>query len=765
MVSHDTRLTATWSRSLDTPLHEISPSSGSAGNERDVRDYLAPVVRHKWLILTIVVVATSAAAIYALRLPPIYESTAVLQLDSKESLYMEDSRGRVIRTYSDNYDYQNTQVRLLSNPHLMRQVVLKLDLEHKPGFLSDHQESNFFSSIRRMFSRPAAPAIPVPDAIAETDVNELSQARIRQLEPYVATIAAGLKVQLVDSTSLVNVTMTHRDPQLAMEVVDTLTKVFVSHSSEYENRGTQEAAETLSHQIAELQTRIKEAEDARLNYLKSHDLPLAKGDGRNLTADRLGKLSSQLLDAENDRKQIEAAYESAKGTTELSALPSVQSSDEIKELRRTINQLQQKRTSLLQIYTADWPEVKKIESEIRQVQDLIAKSSSEAVGALKAKLDAAVGREAKLREAYYTERASANDQTQDEIALSSLNQQIDINRQVYNMLFQRQTEMQVNAQDKSIRLGIVTPAVVPSVPVGPQRASKIITAFLFSLMFGIGLAFVVHQFDNTLKSADDVAAHLSLPTLALIPTSEANGNGSFRSKVLRRVRTHGTRVTPLALSADLRSPTAEAYRHLLASLLFTPGRSTRTILVTSGSSLEGKTTVATNAAITLAQSGAKVLLIDCDLRRPRVHRYLGLENATGLTNMLSGGQDLDSLILSHELYPNLRIITAGPTPANPANFLGSAEMRDLVKLVGERFEHVVIDSPPASSFADASLVATLVDGVVIVAHSNRSSRGVVRRVIQRLEAVGANVYGVVLNHVDLRTDEYYSGYYNNYDGD
>lgn len=767
MVLPDTRLLPKSSEDLDTSLQEIGASNGYAQKERDVRDYLSGLLKYKWLVLTTVLVVTSATAIYALKLPPIYESTAVMQLDAKESVFMEDSHGRVLRSYANNYDYQNTQIRLLSNPHLMRQVVLSLDLEHRAGFLRDPGESNIFTSIRRMFSPKSVPQPnkPATETVAETNVNELSQTRIRQLEPYVAAIGAGLKIQPIEGTSLVNITMTHGDPQIAMEIVDALTKTFVANSTAYENRGSQEASETLSRQIAELQTKIKDAEEARLNYLKSHDLPLEKGDGRNLTADRLGKLSSQLLDAENERKQIEAAYEASRKVADISAVPSVKDNEEIKDLRRAINQLQQKRSSLLQTYTAEWPEVKRVESEIRQLQELIAKTSNETVNSLKSQLDAAAGREAKLREAYYKERAVANDQSQDAIALASLNQQIDINRQVYNMLFQRQTETQMNSLDKSIRLGIVTPPVVPTAPVGPERVSKIIVAFLVSLMCGIGLAFVVNQFDNRLKSAEDVATHVSLPTLALIPAGEINADGWLKGKVLRRGRTNGNEMARFTLKADLRSPTAEAYRHLLASLRFTPGRSIRTILVTSGVPLEGKTTVATNTAITFSQSGAKVLLIDCDLRRPRVHRHFGLENREGLTNYLSGSQDIDSVILTHELYPNLKIITAGPMPANPADFLGSTEMRVLLKVVGERFDNVVIDSPPASSFADASIIGSLVDGVVIVAHSNRSSRGVVRKVNQRLQAVGANVCGVVLNHADPGFDDYFAEYYQTYDED
>ena len=771
MLAPDTRLAPAPSRSVDTPLQELVASSGYSRyqrDERDVREYFSPLFRHKWLILTVVLVATAAAAVYAFSLPPIYESSAVLQMDPKEFAYMEDNRGMVLRSYND-YDDQNTQIHLLSNPHLLRQVVLQLDLEHRPGFLNSRNDTSVLRSIKRVFSRKraAAPTTDVaPTRSGETNVNDLSQERIRELEPYVGAIASALKVQPVERTNLVTVSIADADPQVAMQIVDTLTKTFVSNTTSYQNRGSQQAAETLSRQISEIQVNIKEAEDARLNYLKSHNLPLEKGDGRNLTADRLAKLSSQLLDAENDRKQIEANYEAAKQAKDPSVVPSARSSEEIQDLRKSIHQLEQKRTSLLQTYTPEWPEVKKVESEIRELQSAIGRTSTDAVATMKSQLDAAVKRETKLRDAYYKERGAANVQTQDEVALSNLNQQIEINRQVYNTLYQRLTEMQVNSLDKSVRVGIVTPAVVPAAPVGPARGSKVIIIFIISLMGGIGLAFLIDQFDNTLKSAEDVATHVALPTLALIPAGAVNGNGGFKGKLFRRIHADENHTPSLALSTDVRSPTAEAYRHLLASLLFTsPGRSPRTILVTSGSPLEGKTTISVNTALTFAQTGAKVLLIDCDLRRPRVHRHLGLENDAGLTTYLSGREEIDSLIQTHEPYPNLKVITAGPMPTNPADFLTSTEMRILLKVVGDRFDHVVIDSPPAISFADASIVATLVDGVVIVAHGDRTSRRLVRRVKQRLEAVGANVYGVVLNQVNPRSHDYLYEYYNGYEDD
>src|SRR5262249_1227378 len=205
---------------------------------------------------------------------------------------------------------------------------------------------------------------------------------------------------------------------------------------------------------------------------------------------------------------------------------------------------------------------------------------------------------------------------------------------------------------------------------------------------------------------------------------------------------------------------AEAYRHLRSSLRFATGESPRTILVTSGSPFEGKTTTALNLAVTFAQGGEKVLLIDCDLRRPRLHTHFNLSNADGLTNFLSGEKDFDQLIEAQATIPNLNVIPAGPTPANPADCLGSTRMRVMLGLLAKLFDHVIIDSPPASSLADASVVSTVVDGVVLVVHSERSSRHVVRRVKERLETMGASVCGVVLNYADLATDDYYSGYYN-----
>jgi capsular exopolysaccharide synthesis family protein len=226
----------------------------------------------------------------------------------------------------------------------------------------------------------------------------------------------------------------------------------------------------------------------------------------------------------------------------------------------------------------------------------------------------------------------------------------------------------------------------------------------------------------------------------------------------------GGETTALALIDDVRSPVAEAYRHLRTSLLLSSaGQPPRTILVTSSQPSEGKTTTAVNTAVMLAQTGADVLIVDCDLRRPRIHAHFGVANVRGVTNYLSGDSNLESVMQPYDKLPNLKLMTSGPVPPNPAELLGSDEMRKLVTALSERFTHVVIDSPPAISFTDAAILSTLVDGVMLVVHGGKSSRAVVRRAKQQLLDVGAHIFGIVLNNVKLESHEYYyGGYYSDY---
>ena len=441
----------------------------------------------------------------------------------------------------------------------------------------------------------------------------------------------------------------------------------------------------------------------------------------------------------------------------------MQDNARVLRLREKVEALKQKRAELTVTYTEEWPEVKKIDEQIKPLEEALSKAPKEIVSAMRSKYVAAQASENSLRQSYNQQMAVTSTQGQAAIQISAIRQELETNKQILNTLLQRQRELQITSNDKVNPVRVADYGRVPRAPVGPPRLRNVAIAFLLSLFAGIGLAFLLDFLDDTLKSVDDVDRYIHLPALALIPASRD------RQRLKGRAPNEaGGESNALALIDDARSPVAEAYRHLRTSLLLSSaGQPPKSILVTSSQPSEGKTTTAVNTAVMLAQTGAEVLIVDCDLRRPRLHAHFNAANAKGVTNLLSGDSDLVAVWQPSDRIPHLTLLTSGPVPPNPAELLGSDEMRKLIARLSQRFAHVIIDSPPAISFTDASILSTLVDGVMLVVHGGRSSRTIVRRARQQLVDVGANIFGIVLNNVKLEgTNNYYYGsYYTDYYSD
>lgn len=774
-MSQDNRLlpVSALDRSLDRPLSDLTQSKpyGVSGTEATtLRDYLFVIAKRKWLILSLVLVITSLVTIQSFRSPSIYEGETTIRIEEKP-LSVLQTKEIVINAQSDP-NFWGTQLKLLENPALARQVVLTLDLQHNPAFFGGQTQGGFFNSLRRVFSKQkAAPRLPATSpgltVVGENEVvgGALTPEQLAELEPYEDAITAGEVVEPVPGTNLVKIKFIHSDPELAQKIANTLAEVFVNNNLQRATEGSTKAEDTLAKEIANLQTKIKHDQEAQFNYAKNHNLPLTTDPSGNLEAARLATLSQQLLQAENERKNLQAQYEAAKREVDPFSIPDVNASARVEKLRDRISGLKEKRDALLMVYTPEWPEVKKIDAQLKGLEAELNKAPSEIVTSIQRRYEAAASRENLLRRSYEQQKGTTTQQTRDQIDLIAISQELETNKQYLNTLLQRQRELQVTNGDRPNEVTIATYSRLPRSPIGPPRFRNILLAFLLSLGAGIGLAFLLDFLDDTLKSVEDVDRYIHLPALALIPSNRDRG----RLIGVGSASPPGSPsdATALTMVTDARSPIAESYRHLRTSLLLSSaGQPPKTILVTSSQPSEGKTTTAINTAFMLAQTGADVAIIDCDLRRPRLHAHLAAPNARGVTNWLSGETDLDNLIQTYAPQANLKFLTSGPVPPNPAELLGSDEMRKLLGLLSERFAHVVIDSPPAISFTDASILSTMVDGVVLVVQGGRSSRAVVRRAKQQLLDVGAHFFGVVLNNVKLETqDYYYSGYYSDYYND
>jgi len=756
-------------RSIDRPLADFVSNKpyGVSGTEpTTLRDYLFVVLKRKWLILSLVLVITSLVTIQSFRAPSIYQGETTIRIEQRPMSVLQTKE--ITITGQNDPNFWGTQLKLLENPALARQVVLTLDLQHNPSFFGGQTQGGVFSSLRRIFSKPKntnqSPAAPAGlTVVGESEVtgDSLTPEQLAELEPYEDAIVGGESVEAVTGTNLVKIIFVHSDPELAQKVANTLAEVFINNNLQRATAGSSKAEDILAKEIATLQTKIKQEQEEQFNYAKNHNLPLTTDTSGNLEASRLATLSGQLLQAENDRKLVQAQLEAARREPDPFSIPDVNASGRVEKLRDRISALKEKRDALLIVYTPEWPEVKKIDAQLKGLEAELAQAPPEIVTSIQRRYEAAVARENLLRRSYEQQKGTTTQQTRDQIDLIAITQELETNKQYLNTLLQRERELQVTSGDRSNEVSIATPSRLPKTPIGPQRLRNILIAFLLSLGAGIGLAFLLDFLDDTVKTVDDIDRYLHLPALALIPASRDRGRligiGGLPA-------TGPADTTALAMVHDARSPIAESYRHLRTSLLLSSaGQPPKTILVTSSQPSEGKTTTTINTAFMLAQTGAEVLVVDCDLRRPRLHAHFDAPNTKGLTNWLSGETDIDNLMQTLPAQPNLKFLTSGPVPPNPAELLGSDEMRKLLGILSERFSHIVIDSPPAISFTDASILSTMVDGVVLVVHGGKSSRAVVRRAKQQLLDVGAHIFGVVLNNVKLETqDYYYSGYYSSY---
>ncbi len=758
----------------------------NAENEVHLLDYWRAIRKRLWLVLGIVALVTMLAVVYVARKPDFYEAQARVQVDLEDTSALVNKDRPVYRP-ADDPIYFNTQLQILVSPGLMRRVVRTLDLEHNPDFFKGNpaQRQSTWQTLRKMVGlgntqqnpeTKAPDQLPLTTSVAQATAREdLNEAK--RLAPYVNMILAGLKVEPVKEargyykeTSLIDVGYTHTDPQVTSKVVNAIADTYVYSNLEKRTEVTSTTGDFLQKRIAELQQQIRTAEERLVNYAKNNQI-ISLDPNQNTVVERLAGLNQQLLEAENDRKTAEAAYNAAKAPEAASALTD-DGSKQTGEIEGKLGELGQKRALLLVEATEEAPEVKEVDQQIteldRQLKESRARKSTTLLTNLQTRYRQTLEREQSLRKAFDQQRAQTLSQNEAAINYRIIQQEIETNKSLLNGLLQSAKENDVVLAGKPNNISIVDYALTPDSPVGPNRTRTVIVAFFLSIGLGLGLALFLEYLDDTVHSTEEVERVLHLPALAVIPSV----GSAVRRRVLpgttalqKHTNGNGAGNAELLMNMDGRSPLAEAYRHLRTSvLLSTAGRAPKSLLVTSSLPGEGKTTTAVNTAISLAQTGASVVIIDADMRRPRLQSIFGMQGQEGLSSILSSEVSEEEMLAMIRIdeVSGLGVLTSGPIPPNPAELLGSDQMRRLIAALQQKYTHVVVDSPPVSSFTDGVLISTMVDGVLLVVHGGRSSRHIVRRSKQLLSDVGAKIFGVVLNNVNLQSHDYY--YYQSYYG-
>jgi capsular exopolysaccharide synthesis family protein len=770
-------------------------------------DYWRAIRKRLWLVIGITVLVTVLAAIYMAKKPNVYQASAVIQVDLEQVNQDLVTADRQRPMSNPDPSYFNTQLQLLGSDSLLRRVIKEHNLDTNKEFQTAKTEgsvSAWRSMLKTVGLATEAPKRDerVTQELASSSSGLVSADEIAEavrLAPFVEVIKRTLDIQpvrdsrtTVKDTRLIDVSFRHSNPELAAFIVNAIGETFTNANQEKRSGTSRKTNDFLQKRISDLQAEIKSDEMKRSEGI-------LKTDGeQTLVLARLSGLNKQLLDAENQRKNAEAEYFSVKDSpAKVKALADAESARiiadrEISDItvrndtQKKIADLMANRARMLEEYKETAPEIKEIDTQIASLEEsankLLSRNSGRIdeyrdrtaqvlISNLRTKYERAKSEEDKIRAAFNEQYNQAQAQNQGGVLLRLLEQNIETNRGFLENLQKTQSGNDVASQGSDNNISVAGFAIPPDTPVAPRRLTTVVAAMFLATLFGMGLALFLEYLDDTIRTTEEIENYLQLPALAAIPTVD-----SMPKRRLLLVGANGEEPedniasSELLISADPKSSLAEAYRQLRTSILLsTAGHAPKSLLITSSLPSEGKTTTATNTAISLAQTGAKVLIIDADMRRPRLHSVFNISNTAGLSTILSSEfTDADILnVIKQDERTKLNLLTSGPIPPNPAELIGSEQMANLLKILAKHFTHVVVDSPPITSFTDGVLIASMVDGVILVVHSGKSSRQVVRRGRQLLHDVGARIFGVVLNNVNLKSQDnyyYYQSYYhrNNY---
>lgn len=713
-------------------------------------DYWHVLLSRRWTILAVFATIITVTAIATFKQIPMYRASATIQIDRENQNVLSFKEVYGIESGTD--DALRTQFKVLESRSLARKVIDELHLDREKEFQPTEKGSltSYFAPIMDLFSSPPPPSSEEPD----------------QTRLLIDRYADSLDVQPVRQARLAVISFEAKDPKLATQIVNAHADLYIEQNFQFKIDATHKAERFLQDEVNKLQAQVEKADDALQDYAREKQIFITE-QGQNTVTDQLTRLQEEYNRKQEVLVQKKTAYEQIEGGRG-DTLPQLRTNLLINELTSKLADQAKEESRLRITYGEEWPARKQIASQIETIEKRIRDEKDKIIEAAKDEYTNADRQERIYFAALEDQRRKVEALNQDFVKYNILKREADSVKLTYDSLLQSQKQASVSASLKATNIRVVDPAEVPDRPVKPRKAMNLALGALMGLAFGVGLAFFQEYLDNSLKSPDDVSRFLNLATLGTIPNlqslterhSRAYGYG------LKKADTEQNKLAeklPLELISH-GSPTslmAEAYRSARTSLLLSSADSApRVVLITSAVPSEGKTVTAINTAISLTQTGSRVVLIDGDMRKPRVHSVFALGNVPGLSSFLTGAAVLKD-VLHESNVPNLFVLPCGIIPPNPGELILSSRFAQLLQVLRQYFDYVVIDSPPVANVSDARVLASSADAVILVIKAFSTSRHLAKRAAELLSHSRVRNLSVILNDLDVHAR---TGYYSNYSG-
>ena len=728
----------------------------------DLREYWRILVKRRWVVVSLLGIVAVATLLSTLLMIPMYQSTATIQITPPNSRILEyadfSSEGS---GYLAQQQFYTTQYEILRSRDLAESVVRAEGVEDHPELTGEIRQRSLIGELRALPGAIAAATQPKrSSATAGLDADQLRERAIRNAG---GALRGRIGVEPVRNSNLVYIRVQAFDAQFAARMANAVVREYTRSTMQRRFASGTQAREFLEDQLAAMRISLERADQALLDFAQANQV--ADLEQRMLMAtSSLNDLNTRLSTVETELVQL-GSFKTMIERGQAADINLINESQQVRDLRQQRAQLATEYSSLSQRFKEDYPTLVELRNQMDTISDQIAEERTLAIRSILSRYNSMLAEAESLRDAIERREGGILALSQQGVQYNILKRDFETNRELYDGLLQRMKEIGVAAGVQENNIAVIDEALPPGAPFKPNLSRNMALALVLGLMAGIGLALVLEFFDSTIHRTEDLEALTGRPVLGLVPMVKARDvrqdNKDFNLPD-RAVGHYSARFPKSAVS--------EAFRSLRTSLMFsTPEGMPKTILITSPGPGDGKTTCGINLATVMAQNGSRVLLIDADLRKPRLHRDFGKPQSPGLTNRIASAQaeGNDSASILATDVEGLFVMPSGNQAPNPAELLSSERMSKIVGMSARAFDHVIIDSAPILGLADAMVLSRLVDGVILVTSAGKTAKDSIKTSIRRLAQVRAPVLGVVLNAVDLESPDYayYSSYYYNYESD